>query len=366
MPAVQDLPVRTAMPDPLTMVDGKKVTTAAEWRQRREEMKRILEEYEFGHMPPPPGNVTGQEVERRTLTPSLVQYRRVHLKFGPEEKLGFDIGIFFPSTTNVVERPCPVIVELTFSSGENSLRQFTEPLGRGYAVVAIGYAQLGADNTNYRSSAFFPAYPDYDWNDIAAWSWGLSRCVDYLQTESSVDKDRIIAVGVSRLGQAVLHAGAFDERIAMVAPVCAGCAFRYSGKGRGGRQGVDEIVAQNTYWFGPRFAEFRGQVDKLHFDQHWLLALAAPRCYILCNPLDDQYGNAYAAAQSYLGAKPVYEMLGAADKLGQNFRPGQHGMLASDWAAVLDFADQKLRKKDIKRRFDQLPSEEELRRNSEK
>ena len=43
-----------------------------------------------------------------------------------------------------------------------------------------------------------------------------------------------MATGVSRLAQAVLLAGAFDERIALSAPVAEGMAFRFSGKEMGG------------------------------------------------------------------------------------------------------------------------------------
>ena len=54
-PDVKDLPVRKEMPDAMTMNDGTKVTTVEQWRERREEMKAILEHYELGHAPPPPG-----------------------------------------------------------------------------------------------------------------------------------------------------------------------------------------------------------------------------------------------------------------------------------------------------------------------
>ena len=43
MPGVKDLPVCAAMPDVMTMNDGSRVRTAAQWKKRREEMKRILE-----------------------------------------------------------------------------------------------------------------------------------------------------------------------------------------------------------------------------------------------------------------------------------------------------------------------------------
>jgi hypothetical protein len=59
MPAVKDLPVRAAMPDPLIGDDGKKIATPAQWKGRREQMKQILEYYALGHRPPPPDNVVG-------------------------------------------------------------------------------------------------------------------------------------------------------------------------------------------------------------------------------------------------------------------------------------------------------------------
>ena len=96
-PDVNDLPVRKEMPEVMTMNDGTKVTTVEQWRQRREEMKQILEYYELGHAPPPPGNVTGRDIKSLTLLDGTVKYRLVHLKFGPGEKLGFDIAIFTPA-----------------------------------------------------------------------------------------------------------------------------------------------------------------------------------------------------------------------------------------------------------------------------
>jgi hypothetical protein len=84
-PEVNDLPVRTEMPEALVMNDGTRVTTVKKWRQRREEMKQILEYYELGHAPPPPGNVTGQDIKSLALLDGTVKYRLVHLKFGPGE-----------------------------------------------------------------------------------------------------------------------------------------------------------------------------------------------------------------------------------------------------------------------------------------
>lgn len=362
LPAVKDLPEIKEMPDPLTFRNGKKVTTPAEWKLRREEMKQIMEEYEYGHMPPPPGNVKGRVVRSMTLVNGKVRYRLVRLTFGPQEKLGFDLAIFTPveTTTSTFRKPYPAFVNLTFGADEMAAYQYLNVFSRGYAMVNINYGDLGADSRNYRSTGFFSAFPTYDWNDISAWAWGFSRAVDYLQDDPLIDKSKLIALGVSRCGQAVLLAGAFDERIAISAPVAGGMAMRFSGKTRGGGQGIDEVEDQNTYWFGPKLVEFHGQTDKLPCDQHWLPALTAPRGFIMCNSLADQYGNPYAALQSYLGAKPVYAFLGAPDMLGLNFRPGGHGMQAADWNTILDFADLHFRKIAAKRRFDQYPPDEQL------
>lgn len=83
LPGVNELPVRAALPDVLVMNDDTKVTTAAQWRLRREEMKRTLEYYATGRMPPGPkqgksqdvllmvgqGTTTNTETGRPTLSP---------------------------------------------------------------------------------------------------------------------------------------------------------------------------------------------------------------------------------------------------------------------------------------------------------
>jgi hypothetical protein len=130
--------------------------------------------------------------------------------------------------------------------------------------------------------------------------------------------------------------------------------------GGGLGQGITEVVDQGTYWFGPLFEKFKNQTPRLPCDQHWLPALTAPRLFIMLNSLSDQYGRAYAAVQTYLGAKPVYALLKADENLGLNFRPGSHGMTSEDWSALLDFADQKLLKKAGTRKFDIIPPADKI------
>jgi hypothetical protein len=398
-PAVNDLPVRKEMPEVMTMNDGTRVTTVEQWRQRREEMKRILEFYELGHAPPPPGNVTGQDIKSLPLLDGTVKFRLVHLKFGPGEKLGFDIAIFtpakggpFPTIINpsffrtpgvaVTNQPAAAIyqpaVTATNTATANSFRPpfnfgapvdperaaqaFSNQLSRGYAIVTYRYTQCGEDNANFRSSSFYPAYPDYDWGVLLGWAWGLSRVVDYLETQPFADKNRLIALGHSRLGKLVMVATAFDERISLGAPAGSSGAgtgaYRFCGPGRGGKEGIEDMTRKFPYYFVPRLKEFTGQMEKLPFDAHWFIALTAPRPWISVEGADDQNCVPNAVKQSVLAARPVYAFLGVSvDRVGVNYEPHRHGLTPGDWTAALDFADQQLRGINVKRRFDRFPPE---------
>jgi len=392
-PDVNDLPVRKEMPDVMTMNDGAKVTNVAQWRARREEMKQILEHYELGHAPPPPGNVIGQNIKSITLLDGTVKYRLVHLKFGPGRKLGFDIAIFTPASGG----PFPTIINPSFvntpgvdvtnnqpavtatnTATDNSIRTrsyfgppvdperaargFTNQFSRGYAVVTYCYTQCGEDNANFRSSSFYPAYPDYDWGVLLGWAWGLSRVVDYLETQPFVDTNKLIALGHSRLGKFTMVATAFDERISLGVPAGSGCAgtgaYRFCGPGRGGKEGIEDMTRKFPYFFVPRLKEFTGQMEKLPFDAHWYIALTAPRPWISVEGTDDQYCLSDAVRQSVLAVRPVYAFLGVStDRVGVNFEPHRHGLTVVDWTAALDFADQQLRGMDHHRRFDQFQPE---------
>ena len=370
-PAVVDLPAQAGLPDPLIGADGQAITTASQWAAQRERMKAIIQHYALGRMPPPPGAVTGKELAVHTLLDGTATCRVVQLAFGPDAKLGFRAVLFIPAETVANKAPVPVIVHPSFEAKlardqttdvmNDIAKTFTQPLRRGMAVMAFWYQQCGADRqADYRQTGFFSAYPDCDWVDLAAWAWGMSRCVDYLLTQSFADPTKILAVGHSRLGKAALVAGAFDERFALTAPAGSGCggtgAYRFNGKNRGGKEGLEDAIKNFPQWFGPRMSGFCNQVEKLPFDQHWLLSLVAPRLCIPADGLSDGCTNGNALAKAYLAAKPAYGLLGVPNHLGISFRAGGHLLAAEDWDAILDFADLHLRQRTITRQFDQLPA----------
>ena len=325
-------------------------------------------------------------------------FRLVHLKFGPDAKLGFDIAIFMPAK----DGPFPTIINPSFFSTpgvgftneasavtnqpgeahepavtnsaqarllakmpvdpEKAARGFENLLQRGYAIVTYRYTQCGEDNPNFRTNSFYPAYPGYDWGVLYGWAWGLSRVVDYLETQPFVDTNKIIALGHSRLGKLTMVATAFDERISLGAPAGSSGAgtgaYRFCGPGRGGKEGIEDMTRKFPYYFVPRLAEFTGQMEKLPFDAHWFVALTAPRPWISIEGTDDQNCVPNAVKQTVLAAKPVYEFLGVStDRVGVNYEPHRHALTADDWNAALDFADQQLRGIDHHRSFDQFPPE---------
>jgi len=242
-------------------------------------------------------------------------------------------------------------------------------ISHGYAYVTFNTSDCAEDTTArfkdgsfaFRHSRFPAAYPEYDWGVLRAWAWGVSRIVDYLVTDPAIDKTKIAITGVSRNGKASLIAGAFDERITLVAPVASSGggtpAFRFSGFEHGGNEGLSEMVRKYPNWFSPHLHEFFHNADKLPFDNHWYLALCAPRATICLEGTQDQNVNKYGMRQSYLAALPVFEFLGAKENLQTNWAQRPHGEVQGDWEGLFALADQAWNKKKVDYKFNNFPPE---------
>ena len=410
MPGVNELPVRTGLPDPLVWNDGARVGTVEDWKKRREEIKRTLEYYATGEMPPPPGNVQGVEMTNEPVLEGKVQYRLVHLTFGPEARLSLDIGIFKPAGpgpfpaiisqagTPPFAKPLPrlphgpnqgrgqdVLLMVGPPPGPTSPRETTQPppggfggvgdsgsasaialrnrevFKRGYALVIYNANDCAEDTTlrnadgswAFRNTRFFPAYPGYDWGILAAWAWGASRIADYLVTDPSIDARTIIITGASRNGKSSMIAAAFDERL-LGAPVVTGGggigAYRFAGPAKS--ETLDIMEKKYPNWFSPHLHEFWGQREKLPFDEHWFLALAAPRPFIALEGDADTISLPDAVKHSIQAAQKVYDFLGAKDHLGIHYSHHAHAFAEEDWTAMMDFFDKYSRGLKVDRTFD--------------
>jgi hypothetical protein len=249
------------------------------------------------------------------------------------------------------------------------IAESNQAIQHGYAFVTFNNGDCGEDTTlrnadgswAYRTTRFFPTYPNYDWGLLRAWAWGVSRIVDYLETDASVDHTKFIVTGVSRTGKSALIAGAYDERIAMVAPVASSGggtpAYRFSGSvpDRGGKEGLTEMVRKYPNWYSDHLHQFWGQPDKLPFDEHWLIALCAPRPFISLEGDHDQNVNQNGVYHSIVAAKPAYDFFQDPDRIGISFADRPHGMVQGDWDALLAFGDKFLLNKPTTRTFDRYP-----------
>ena len=235
---------------------------------------------------------------------------------------------------------------------------------RGYALVLFNPNDCAEDTTlrnmdgswAFRNTRFFPAYPGYDWGILAGWAWGASRVADYLEHDASIDARALIITGASRNGKSAMVAAAFDDRL-MGAPVVTGGggvgAYRFAGPR--GSETLDIMETKYPNWFSPNLHQFRGQREKLPFDQHWFLALAAPRPFIALEGDADRISLPEAVRQSMLGARPAYALFGAEDRLGVNFAHHGHAFTPDDWTAMLDFFDKHLRGKPTRSHVRSIP-----------
>lgn len=350
-PPADKLPEIKELPDPFLMKSGKRVKTLKDWKKRREEIKAMLLHYQFGSMPPPPGNVTAE------ITSKQDHRMAVKLTMGPEKKLEMGVRIWFAKGKG----PFPVIVRPKHYSGGRP----SESSKRGYMEARYDNCALEPDPQN-REDVAGPAqaaYPEHDWATIAVWAWGGMRVIDYLMTLEEVDREKIIVTGHSRGGATALLIGALDERVALTAPnagACGGAAcYRFVRKGFQGHRGIHRYGALN--WFHARRLQFKGKISRLPFDGHFHKALVAPRALFMTNGLNDKNSDALAVQHTSLAAKVVFEWLGAGNRIGWWFRPGGHAQGKEDWAAMLDYADWVFfgKKPESSRQFDKLPFPDE-------
>jgi hypothetical protein len=333
------------LPNPFVFTDGKPVKTATDWQVRRSELLAQFLNVEYGHMPPPPGNVVGMMLASGEDLNTGGTSQLVQLVMGPKNQLAFDVQVFIPSG----DGPFPIIIYN--GSLDDTVVPINKILSRGYMLVVYDPTWL-IDDVNH-TDELFKLYPHDDWGTLAGVAWELQRVVDYLQTRNDADTTNISLIGFSRNGKAVLLAGATDERIAVVNPDCSGAGgagcYRYD---PGDDQTLQNVSHRFGYWFVKGFSDYSGHEDQLPFDQFELEAIVAPRALLVTQATGDRWSNPEGEQISWQAAQQVYEFLGAGSRIGIFYHPGIHELIEDDWDALMDFADQQQPDASINRTFD--------------
>jgi hypothetical protein len=354
---VADLPVVEGLPDPFVMNDGSRVKSREDWAKRRAEIAEIIQFYEYGHIPPAPGNVEAKQMRSVSIFDGTARLYRGEIVLGPENKLRARVSFYVPEGR---PGPFPVVLNMSPVMDPRMRRIAQRYVERGYILAGFERHDFDQESAD-RSDGVHPLYPDYDMATVAAWGWGAQRVVDYLLTRDDVDPRYIAITGHSRAGKAALFAGALDERITLVAPAGSGAggagSYRILGDLEKESESLDAITDPKRwhYWFHPRLRTFVGKEDRLPFDQHFVKALVAPRALLALEGLSDFWANPFGTQQTTIAVQPVFDFLGASKKNGIYYRRGGHSMTGQDWMALLDYADLQFFGKPTTRDFYRLP-----------
>jgi hypothetical protein len=384
------------LPDPLILADGSPVKSKKDWEKRRAEILKIFENEVYGISPEWNGKVQAYELNvKKDALKGLAIRKDIRLtfKYGNKEH-SVMVLLYLPRS----QKPVPVFLGYNFNGnhtvtnepdipvteswvrnndgagsvnnkasesgrGSSSSRwEVEEILKRGFGLVTLYYGDVDPDFDDGFSNGVHALYDQKmdaaSWGTIAAWAWGLSRVMDWIETDPQIDPRKVIVMGHSRLGKAALWAGATDDRFAAVISNNSGCGGAALSNRKFGET-VDAINKSFPHWFCDNFEKYNNKEENLPVDQHELLALIAPRPVYVASAQKDLWADPKGEFLSCVNASPVYKLLGTEGfpatempevnspvigTIGYHIRTGEHDVTLYDWQQYMNFADLHLKK----------------------
>ncbi|MCU1328108.1 MAG: putative acetyl xylan esterase [Bryobacterales bacterium] len=393
------------LPDALKLNNGKAVTDVKTWRaERRPEIRKLIEQNWFGRAPGRPADMTFDVLERSAPAFDGKAVRSQVTIFFTKDHAGprMELLVYVPANAT---GPVPLFLNMSFSANNltvndpgvlrgrrwdrQSLKQVpAEPprpsataptagfrplpveqfIARGIGVATFNKDDLAPDFVDSEGLGVKSLYlkpgqtrpADDEWGAIAAWSWGASRALDYIETDKRIDSKRVAIHGVSRLGKTALWGGAADERFAMVIASCSG-----EGGAAIARRNYGETLAHMSaptrfpYQFAPNYAKFGQKVDEWPVDANMLLAMIAPRPLLLQTGNTDKWSDPYGEFLAAVAVEPVYRLFGKRGlettvlpkpgeailhDIGYVMHEGGHGTVPSDFEVYIRFMEMHLKK----------------------
>ncbi len=377
------------LPDPLTLSDGKKVKNAKQWyEKRRPQIVSLFEEFQYGIVPDAPKDLSFNVFDPGTPALDGTAIRKQVTIYFTEDTSNYKMNllVYLPAKT---DKPVPVFFNLSFfpnanvvddpgvekgymwgrdgkrvpvqGSGGWGKMDVDKFLSQGFGFATVYYGDIEPDFADgvkhgvrghyLKEGQEYPA-PD-EWGAISAWSWGLSRAMDYFETDPQIDSRKIALFGVSRLGKTVLWTGARDTRFGMVIASCSG-----EGGAALSRRWYGETIDHMThptryfYQFAGNWRNFKDDPSRSPVDSHMLISLMAPRPLLLQTGTTDKWSDPKGEFLAAVAAAPVYELLGKKplgtdafpaagvpilNDLGYYMHEGGHGVLPDDFDIFVDF-----------------------------
>lgn len=357
------------IPSPLITLKGEQVDSPEKWKERRSEILELFRENVYGRPPSRrPGEIQFKVIHLATdALDGNATLKQVRISYtGPGGNGAINLILYVPNTPT---KPVPCFLFICNRNSENidPARVMKTPfwpveqiVARGYAAAAFYNSDVASDQVDGFSSGVFQVFsPNAErqsnsWGAIAAWSWGASLAMDYLETDSSIDSRRVAVVGHSRCGKAAMWAGAEDPRFAMVVSNNSGCTGAAMARGKAGER-IRDINEKFPHWFCQNYNQFNDSEQKLPLDQHMLVSLIAPRFLYISSASEDKWADPKSEFRSAILANPVYQLfkvVGLAKtempktevplhhgNIGYHLRTGKHDLTEYDWNQFMDFAD---------------------------